>query len=47
MISCQIATLPDESMTSEIFAVKNFFEFPGLIQDVQEVLVKMQMTDIL
>ena len=41
-----LATLPDESLAREIYEIQKIFEFPGLIQDCQETLVKMQISDV-
>ena len=41
-----LATLPGESLAKEIYEIQKIFEFPGLIQDCQETLVRMQITDI-
>ena len=41
-----LSTLPDESLAREIFEIQKIFEFPGLVQECRETLLKMGTTDI-
>ena len=41
-----LSTLPDQSLAREIFEIQKIFEFPGLVQECRETLLKMGTTDI-